>query len=371
MKTSNRHSDPPAGGEESHTNAVELDPSISVGMTPWTKKLILFVLLFLFTLIFLIKRNPIQNNINKILHPTAIQSVSPLPQTAYTPFMIETLRNRNYKKSAIKIAKKAYETNVFTAYVATYISDGLKINTLMSFPKNKLPDGKKYPILVMCHGYIDPATYSTISSYKKTFDYYAAQGFIVIKSDYRANGNSEGDKDNLYNRLSYPIDVLNLIASIPTISNADINQLYVWGHSLGGDVALRVMEVNANIKAASLWAPVSADYPESLLYYVRRRRPQELQKFKGALKKITTQNELDALSPSKNLKFIKTRLIIHQGTADVDVPQAWNIELDKRLTNDNIDHQFYLYEGKDHSFDGGSRRIILQRDIEFFNLKMK
>ncbi len=368
MKASNRHSDPPTGGEESHTNAFEKDPSTAVGMTLWTKKLVLLSIVLFLILIAFTKRNPIQNNINKILRPTITPTVQPLPQTAYTPYMIQTLRNRSYQKSTIEIGEKAYEANSFTSYLATYISDGLKINTLVSFPKNK---STSYLVLVMCHGYIYPASYSTISSYKKTFDYYATQGFIVIKPDYRANGNSEGDRKNLYNRLSYPIDVLNLIASIPTLSHVDTNQLFLWGHSLGGDVALRVMEVNPNIKAASLWAPVSADYPESMLYYVRRKQPEELQKYKDTLKKITTQDELDALSPSKNLTFIKTRLIIHQGTADTDVPPTWNIDLDKRLTKDNIDHKFYLYSGEDHNFNGGSRGIILQRDIEFFNSELK
>lgn len=293
--------------------------------------------------------------------PTAIAKKS---NSTYAPYMIQTLQNRIFEKSQIQIGDKAYETNLFTAYKASYMSDNLRINALISVPKN---NKQTNPILVFLHGYIEPDQYSTISSYKKPFDYYASHGYVVVKPDYRANGNSEGDKNNPYNRLSYAIDVLNLIPSLDSIEHADTKNIFLWGHSLGGDVALRVLESNKSINAASLWAPVSADFPESMLYYVRRHRPQDLDEIKRILKSLVSQKDLDALSPSKNTAYIKTPIIIHQGTADTDVPIEWNNIVDARLTKNNVDHVYYTYNGEDHNFNGGSKVTILKRDIDFFS----
>jgi dipeptidyl aminopeptidase/acylaminoacyl peptidase len=280
------------------------------------------------------------------------------------------MRKRRYDGGTIKIVEKAYSTSVFNTYIIEYVSDGLKLRALMSIPKTKKPE-KGFPVLVFNHGYIDPQTYSTINSYKGSFDNYASQGFIVIKPDYRAHDKSEGDPKQVLNRLSYAFDVLNLIAAIPTIPEADTDKIVLWGHSLGGDVALRVLEVSDKIKGATLWAPVVADYPESMLYFIRKNRPQELEKTEKLIRALLPQTEYDKLSPSKNTQFIKAPIIIHHGTADESVPYNWEKEFIKRLEANKIRHEFYTYPGENHNFTKGARGQILQRDLVFLKNLVK
>lgn len=307
-------------------------------------------------------------------------SKAPLPNASFTvptrtpitnistPFTIESLRKREYKKSVITVESKAYENNVFTAHVISYDSEGSKLYALLSVPKELKSNS---PFLILNHGYIEPKNYSTIYSYKHTFDYFANKGFIVLKPDYRANGNSQGDKTDALNRLSYPIDVLNLIASLPSLSPAIIESgkrdIFMWSHSMGGDISLKVLEVvGSKIKAASFWAPVSAPYPESMLYFLKTRDAANYEKTRELVYKFFSADDFIKLSPSKNTQFIKSKIIVHHGTADESVPYQWSVDLNKELSTSKIPHVFYTYQNEDHNFSRGANETLLKRDVEFF-----
>ncbi len=297
----------------------------------------------------------------------AVPTQAPITNIS-TPFTIESLRKREYKKSAITIESKAYSTDSFVAQVISYDSDGNKLYALLSVPKNSNPNT---PFLILNHGYIDPDVYSTISSYKNSFDYFAGKGFIVLKPDYRAHGNSGGDKKDPLNRLNYPIDVLNLIASLPSLSPTIIQSskrdIFIWSHSMGGDISLKVLEVaGSKIKRASFWAPVSAPYPESMLYFLKIHDAANYEITKELVYKYFSADDFVKLSPSKNTHFIKSEIILHHGTADESVPYKWSVDLVNELTSSKISHKFYTYQGEDHNFTKGANGTVLKRDIDFF-----
>lgn len=295
---------------------------------------------------------------------TTIAQNAEKTQTIYSPYTIESLKTRSYN-TTITRESVAYQTGKFSAYIASYMSDGLKLYTLLSIPKTKKPN-TGFPVLIMNHGYIDPNEYSTIQSYKRTFDEYASQGFIVLKPDYRANGKSEGDKKNPLNRLSYPIDVLYLVHAIHSITEADSKKIYMWGHSMGGDITLKVLESTDKVRKATLWAPVSADYPESMLYFIRKNRPDELEKVEKLIEKIIPATELKKLSPYQYVSYITAPLLIHHGTNDESVPYSWSTTLSSQLTAKKIPHTFYTYDD-DHNFTHGSRATVIERDLQFFS----
>lgn len=325
----------------------------------------LLSLLAMFALVFYFAKDKSLNPNSSYLHPTLVPTLSEKQALAAT-YSIEGMRKRSYPQGEIKKEKLLYETSTFSAYLTSYSSDGLKLYALVSFPKSQKPVNG-FPVLIVNHGYIDPTTYSTQHSYKNTFDYFATKGFIVIKPDYRGFGQSEGDKNNPLNRLAYAIDVLTIINSLSTLPESNPNKLVLWGHSLGGDVTLRVLEITSLVKGASLWGPVSADYPESSLYFIRKNRPEELKKIEELIYRTFSPRELAQYSPSQNLDFITSPLIIHHGTADESVPYEWSLRLEKKLKQENKDHEFYSYLNEDHNFTRGSRALVLQRDIDFFN----
>ncbi len=308
-----------------------------------------------------IVKTPLQDTSFTVPTRTPITNIS-------TPFTIESLRKREYKKSTIIIESKAYENDVFSAHIISYNSDGNKLYALLSVPKNLKSNAS---FLILNHGYIEPQNYSTIHSYRNPFDFFAHKGFIVLKPDYRANGNSQGDRTDPLNRLNYPIDVLNLMASLPsldsTIPNSNKRNIFMWGHSMGGDITLKVLEVaGTKIRAASLWAPVSAPYPESMLYFLKNRDAANFEKVKELVYKFFSADDFKKLSPSENTQFIQTPLIIHHGTNDESVPYQWSKDLEQKLIGSKTKHIFYSYTGEDHNFSRGAHATVLKRDLDFF-----
>ena len=143
------------------------------------------------------------------------------------PYAITALRSRKYNESTINIESTISENR----FVINFTSDGLREYGIMTVPASA--QSNKFPVLILNHGYLNPATYNNISDYSQIDEYFASQGYLVIKPDYRGNGRSEG-ADQPLNRFAYPIDVLNLIASVKSIPQADPSRIYLWGHSMGG-----------------------------------------------------------------------------------------------------------------------------------------
>ena len=160
-------------------------------------------------------------------------------QVALFPYSITALSNRSYKKSDIKIEQQVQATGNFSSFIISFTADGLKEYALMNIPNIQKPDSG-FPVLILDHGYIQPNTYDTVSSYKSDSDYFANQGFLVLKPDYRGNGNSEV-ADQALMRFAYPVDVLTLMSSLSNISKANQNQVFLWSHSMGGEVTLEVL----------------------------------------------------------------------------------------------------------------------------------
>jgi uncharacterized membrane protein/pimeloyl-ACP methyl ester carboxylesterase/uncharacterized membrane protein YbhN (UPF0104 family) len=289
------------------------------------------------------------------------------------PYAIEVLGNRKYNASEINI-----ENNInLRRILISYKSDGLKIYATMSIPSTSQISNEKFPVLILNHGYINPAIYNNITDYSQIEEYFASQGFLVIKPDYRGNGKSDGLGEPL-NRFAYPIDVLNLIASLENIPQANTNKIYIWGHSMGGEVSLEVAEVaskisdiNGKIKAIALWAPVTdpvkwfnkshlSQLPEAII------TPFPYQQTFQIMGTPSTNSKIwESVSPLKYLKDINIPIILQHGTADVTVPYQWSTELYENLKNLNKKSKLILYPDNDHNLSL-SHAQALTDSINFF-----
>ena len=135
----------------------------------------------------------------------------------------------------------------------------------------------KFPVLILNHGFIDPAIYTNGRGLKREQDYLAKQGYVVIHPDYR--NHAESDKDDSVDlgfRLAYAEDVVN---AINAVKNSDLEffdkeNIGMLGHSMGGGVGLQIMTTFPDIaKAYVLFAPVSADARDNFDKWIRRSRP--------------------------------------------------------------------------------------------------
>lgn len=336
-------------------------------------------------------------------NPTKFQSLSTKGNTLQTqkqdenkgslegsaphPLSIQALREGEYPGSDLAVEEQLEPGSNYTRQIVSYTSEGLKIYALLTIPSGEKPD-TGWPVIIFNHGYIPPSEYRTTERYIAYTDAFSRNGYIVLRSDYRGHGNSEGEARGGYGSNDYTIDILNAVGSIKRHPDADENRIGMWGHSMGGHITLRSMVVSKDIKAGVIWAGVVASYPE-LLYNWRRRgdtspispsiTPSSLSNRGGSWRNQlieqfgepeTNPAFWDSISSTAFLNDISGPLQIHHGTADTSVPVAFSEDLQKRMEDTNKESELYIYPGDDHDITANFS-IAMQRSVSFFDTYLK
>ena len=181
--------------------------------------------------------------------PKASRSPVPSPTPTATatppavPLAIAAMRARSYPGSALTLTQALPAGSNYRQSIATYLSDGLKINGLLTIPSGAAPTSG-WPVIIFNHGFIPPAQYRTTERYVAYVDALARHGYIVFKSDYRGHGSSQGQPSSAYGTPDYTVDVLNALATLQQFPEADPNRIGFWGHSMGGHITLRSLVIN-------------------------------------------------------------------------------------------------------------------------------
>jgi len=291
------------------------------------------------------------------------------------PLSIPAIRERQFSAFPVETIRFVADRGAYGSYIVSYRSEGLEQFALMNVPSGERPV-RGFPVVVVCHGYIPPSEFSTLDSYKNTSAAYAANGFLVLKPDYRGHGDSEGTAGGIWASAAYTIDVLQLIASLATVTAgggetalADTDRVYVVGHSLGGEVALRVLETTRAVKAASIWAAAAAPFPENTLHFVRRSNPELAGSIRRELNSLFDEEDYSRFSPIDNVHLISAPVLLHHGTADESVPYEWSENLSQAMTAAGVTHRLYAYPGDDHNLArGGFYRAVERDTFSFRNL---
>ncbi|MEJ2560940.1 MAG: hypothetical protein P8186_32915 [Anaerolineae bacterium] len=95
--------------------------------------------------------------------PTPTDTPSPTP-TPQHPLMVEYMRQQTYPGSEITIEETLEPGANYDRYIASYLSEGLKIYALLTVPQGEKPESG-WPVIIFNHGYIPPAQYRTIERY--------------------------------------------------------------------------------------------------------------------------------------------------------------------------------------------------------------
>ena len=154
---------------------------------------------------------------------TATETPSPTP-TPLHPMSIAYLRQQSYPGSDLVIEQTLNPGANYDRYVASYLSEGLKIYGLLTVPRGERPESG-WPIIVFLHGYIPPDVYRTTERYVAYQDAFARNGYITLKPDYRGHGSSEGNPSGGIRGPDYTIDALNAVASLKRHPDADPERL--------------------------------------------------------------------------------------------------------------------------------------------------
>lgn len=285
---------------------------------------------------------------------------------AHHELKIESLRKRTYTGRDFTIGKKLSENSAYTRYQISYRSDGLIISGAMNIPKyGKSP----YPVIILNHGYIDPEEYSVGRGSKREQDYFARHGYATIHPDYRGYGDSSPDPAARYDfNVGYTIDVINLIEALKKQPPAglDVSRLGMWGHSMGGGIAERVMVLRKDIKAYVLFAPISSNISDTL--YLVQGKITDVERDYG-IDDETKELFINA-SPWHYLSSVAAPVMIHHGEKDTVVPAGFSRAFNKALLQNRKTSLLFMYENERHEFTR-AWPLAMTRSLNFFDQFVK
>jgi uncharacterized protein len=285
---------------------------------------------------------------------------------------IADLAKRPYGGGEITILQNWGFSGEFTRYEITYPSDGLAIRGFMDVPAGDGP----LPVVVMLHGYIDPARYDTIDYTTHYADEIARAGYIVLHPNLRGFPPSDaGPRDRF--GVGRAVDVLNLLAIVRTqarqpgpLKTADPGAVGLWGHSMGGGISIRVLTVceaaGLPIKASVLYAAMNGDERANAEWSLKRHSPTIVPDSLSV-----PDADLARISPITFLDRIRAAVSIHHSTTDPTVPYEWSVDLDARLKALNKPVEFFSYPDQPHTFNATANQAFVPRVIAFYDKYLK
>lgn len=216
-----------------------------------------------------------------------------------------------------------------------------------------VPSGRgPFPILVLNHGYIDPAVYTNGRGLAREQDYLARRGYVVLHTDYRNHAQSSKDPQSEVNvRLGYTEDVINAVLALKASPYVDPQRVGLFGRSMGGGITYNVLVAQPGlVKAGVVYAAVSSSAVDN---FNRWTRPQP---------EIAAAIVREHGDPAKNPAFwrnlsavnffdrITEPLLIQQGLADSTCPPIWAQQTLTALKNAGKQATLYTYPGEEHAF---------------------
>lgn len=299
-----------------------------------------------------------------------IVQIKPRPLDKYT---FENLAKANVISSQINIESALSENNNFSSNTYSMNFDPTltgketkKVTGVINLPKDNL----KHPLILMLRGFVDQQIYTPGMGTKRGAEYFADNGFITLAPDFLGYAGSDKEASNIFeSRFQTYTTTLTTLASLNSIKQWDGKNVFIWGHSNGGQVALTILEITGQAYPTVLWAPVSKPFPYSILYYTDESA--DLGKMiREELARFEQDYDANLYSLTQYLNRIKAPLEINQGTADDAIPYVWTQTLVKNLKVNNPDLNFYSYNGADHNLQP-SWNTVISRDLNFFRSHME
>ena len=209
---------------------------------------------------------------------------------------IETLRQRGYTSSlqVLERVEPAPQPAAETL-LASYLSDNLRVFTRIDIPSSP-PPAEGYPVVIFAHGWVGIEKAPTYhfgldndSLYGDLVNQLSSAGFVVLSPGYRGHGTIQAtaadghefmqawDNGSYLSPTFYAIDIVNLLAALPSLSEVDwnfeighpphlnLNKVNLMAHSQGGDAALTALAITGDnphtpaFFAASIWSGNIAD----------------------------------------------------------------------------------------------------------------
>jgi dipeptidyl aminopeptidase/acylaminoacyl peptidase len=322
----------------------------------------------------------------------ALMGAAGVALASEVPPTIDKLREQKYA-TALELVRDLPPGPGFSAQLFSYQSAGLKVHAYVAVPTRPMPAGG-YPVLVANHGtHPDPPRYGFTAQgvdsrpgdyYRSIPELFTAEGFMVVMPDYRGHNVSEG-REYARGFLAanfYAADVLALLAALPVLKQADMRNVFMWGHSLGGEVTLKALLATSMVRGASLWSTVGGDIWDQAYHYATSRGVDHLYDSSELPKDTVVQlrDEIERLGgrwdyreadPLARLGDLHVPLMLQHSHGDEGAPFRWSVQIAKELYRLGKPYVFHAYPGDGHFFEGDDRLLAVARDAAFFRGLMR
>lgn len=315
--------------------------------------------------------------------PTATVTITPTPHPI-APYTIEGLRSRTFPGGDIQIRGILDENEWFTRSYISYPSDGLNITGIMHTPAGQGP----FPVIILLHGYLEREVYWSGANTWQAAEVLIRHGYLTIAPDLRSWGASDVGMSLFHTGLT--ADVLNLISSLESLPQADTARIGLWGHSMGGGIATKVLLVDERVDTAVLHAPNSADDADLIARWgpgclpdqsepegdhcnpgevLPPDMPEDLVQayFAAAADPLMLQQ----IAPIYHLDKINAPIQIHIGLDDgqtwEETPPEWSMKLAEALENAGKQVTLHTYPGQGHFIYDESWSLMMERTTAFFD----
>ncbi len=279
------------------------------------------------------------------------------------------------------------------------------------------------PIIVMVRGYATQEQYYPGFGTQHAAEVFAKNGYVTLAPDFFGFAQADPAPDNSWEaRFIKPINIIELMKSVQTKPELEINlaeleetplsslnqnstqsiqlnpnQIGLWGHSNGGQIALSVLEIIKPDVPTTVWAPVTAPFPYSILFFTFDN-PDEGKEARAWLAQFEQDYDVFDFSISQHLDQLTGPINIHHGSSDQSALITWSdyfVDLieqenkkrqqlaqeqsektatqsdeikDEQPQTEPIIFNYYQYPGADHNLQPASNwNLAIQRDLEFFS----
>lgn len=349
------------------------------------------------------------------------------PPRPLLDYSIAKLRQRTFVPSEIKIESMIKEEDTYSTYVFSYITLQKKMTGQLHIPKVvKVDDAGKPKVIILVRGYVPLHIFTSGVGTKNAAAQFADAGYITVAPDFFGYGGSDPEPTDTWQaRFEKPITLIELIKTIetsgvptsssqlPTVEVTSNSRLVsnnnalttipqpttnigVWAHSNGGQISLAALEILSEPIPTTLWAPVTAPFPYSILYF----SDEEQDEGKASRKYVSLFEEtydVFDFSLTQHLDLLTGPLQLQHGTADEAAPIIWSDEFIDKIEIENKRRQefketlatqsgsivqatasdliepiavdYHRYPGADHNMQPSWNQAIT-RDLEFFDKEL-
>jgi dipeptidyl aminopeptidase/acylaminoacyl peptidase len=223
-------------------------------------------------------------------------------------------------------------------YGITYLSDGLKVNGLLVTPKAP----GKYPCIIFNRGGNRDFGALTAEVNGIRLGQIAKEGYVVIASQYRGNGGSEGMEqfggDDVHDVTILP----NVLAEV---EQADTSRIGMYGWSRGGMMSYIAITQMGNLKAAAVGGAL-ADLT------IIDREEMETHVYAELIPNYETEKDIQLKNRSAVYwvdKFPKdVPILMLHGNADWRVLCNNSLRMAAEFDQYRIPYRLKIFEGGDH-----------------------